>query len=128
MLAPFIITFREVFEMILILIIIVSYLHHIKQERHYKIVVWAVLSGVLLSGVIGYILFSMYGGFSGTSEAVFEGIVMIIAGILVTLFVLWICNNSDIGMHIKKQVKLKQEQSWAIFLLVFLNILREGIE
>ncbi|MFC1976305.1 FTR1 family protein [Chloroflexota bacterium] len=130
MIPSFIITFRETLEMALIVGIILSYLSRIKQTRYNNIVYAGVASGIAAS-VVGALLFSaIAGGFTGRSEEIFEGITMLIGAFLLTGMILWMMKQKHVATELEQKVatELVQARRFGLFLLVFIAILREGIE
>jgi high-affinity iron transporter len=130
MIASFIITFRETLEAALIVGIVLGYLVRTKQTRYNNVVYIAVVSGVLAS-ILGALLFTMIaGGFTGTAEKIFEGITMLFGASLLTTMILWMMKQRHIASELKHMVaeKLSESQKFGLFSLVFVSILREGIE
>lgn len=130
MIPSFIIVFREVLEAALIVGIILSYLVRIKQTKFNSIVYIGIGSGVLTS-IIGAFLFSaLAGGFSGRAEELFEGTAMIIGAILLTTMILWMRRQKHIASKLehKISVEVTEAHKFGLFFLVFIAVLREGIE
>jgi len=130
MIESFIITFRETLEVALIIGIILSYLIKTKQIRYNNIVYVGIASGIVAS-IIGALLFNyLAGGFSGQAEKIFEGIVMLIGAILLTTMILWMMKQKHIAKELEHNVAttLAKTHKTGLFLLVFVSVLREGIE
>lgn len=131
MFADFIITFRETLEAALIVGIVLSYLGKIGNREWFKTVYCAIIAAIVASLGAAY-LFDVYlGGFEGMSEQLYEGIVMILAAMLITWMVVWMLRQRHfIAAHLREKVDqhVKTERKWAMFLLVFVAVLREGIE
>ena len=130
MLSAFIIMFRETLEAALIVGIITSFLVRANQKNYLIQVAGGGAAGVAAS-IIAAVLFNrMSEGFSGTTEALFEGITMIIGAILITTMIFWMMKQYNIAKDIEDQVAKRVSSSFGIgvFFLVFISILREGVE
>lgn len=130
MIASFIITFRETLEAALIIGIILAYLVKIKKTKYNNIVYLGVSSAIVAS-LLGAFLFNhLAGGFTGTAEKIFEGIAMLVGAVLLTFMILWMMKQKHIvtEMHQKIQTKLEDRHKIGLFSLVFISVLREGIE
>ncbi|WP_371805973.1 FTR1 family protein [Candidatus Lokiarchaeum ossiferum] len=130
MFIEFLITFRETFEAALIIGIIFSYLRKIDQFEKRKYVFMGTFLGILFS-ILGAIIFqSILGGFEGQVEEVFEGFMMIIGATMITTMVVWLHRQSKSFKYIETTINrsLDKSQSYGIFFLAFISVLREGIE
>ena len=130
--AELMIMFRETLEMSLIIGIVSTYLIKTDNKSFFS----AIYSGVfaaILSSIVLAVFFEQFidGGFSGFSEELFEGIIMIFASILLGSMVIWMTKNKDHSKQLQ-QITEKAINSkntyWGIFVIVFLSVLREGIE
>jgi high-affinity iron transporter len=122
--------FREALEAGLVIGIILGYLTKTDQKRHNIIVYTGLVSGIAAS-VVGAVLFSILaGGFTGTSEQIFEGSTMIIGAVLLTTMIIWMMRQRHIASKLERKVslELKETHRIGLFLLVFFAVLREGIE
>ena len=130
MVTSFIITFRETLEAALIVGIIFGYLVRAKQEKYNNAVYMGVISGIVAS-IIGAFLFTkIAGGFTGRAETIFEGITMLIGAFLLTTMILWMMREKHVTRELEHKVatKLIGPHQFGLFSLVFIAILREGIE
>ena len=130
MIANFIITFRETLEAALIIGIILSYLVKTKQTKYNKVVYLGIISGIVAS-ILGALLFAnIVGGFTGRVEQIFEGVTMLIGALLLTTMILWMMRQKHVTKELEKKLNknIKQASKVGLFLLVFVAILREGIE
>jgi high-affinity iron transporter len=130
MIPSFIITFREALEAALIVGIILSYLVRTKQTEYSNVVYMGVLSGIVAS-IIGALLFvRLAGGFTGRAEQIFEGTTMLIGALLLTTMILWMMKQRHIALELELRVKteLTENHRLGLFLLMFVAVLREGIE
>ncbi len=131
MLAGFLITFRETLEVALIVGIIVSFLSRTGQSRHNRVVYGGLGAGILASllGAVGFR--TLAGGFEGRAEAIFEGVTMLVGAALLTTMILWMMKQSRrIGETLRARVaaQLEKPHRIGLFLLVFVSVVREGIE
>lgn len=130
MIPSFIITFRETLEAALIVGIILSFLARTKQTKYNNIVYVGIVSG-LMASIVGALLFvNLAGGFEGRAEEIFEGITMLIGAVLLTTMILWMMKQRHIALELEKKVEKEvfEAHKLGLFLLVFIAILREGIE
>jgi len=130
MIASLIITFRETLEAALVTGIVLSYLARTRQTRYNRVVYAGVASG-LVAALIGAFLFSILGrGLEGRAEQLFEGITMLLGALLLTTMILWMMRQRHVAQELETRVAVEvaQANSWGLFSLVFLAVLREGIE
>jgi high-affinity iron transporter len=130
MVPSFIITFREVLEAALVVGIVLSYLVRTKQTQYNNIVYLGVASGIVAS-IIGAIVFTtIAGGFTGRAEKIFEGITMLVGAFLLTTMILWMIKQKQVAQELEQRVatEITKRHKYGLFLLVFVAILREGIE
>lgn len=128
--ASFLITFRETLEAALIVGIILAYLLKTKNTKYNNIVYIAVASGVIAS-IGAAALFNFFaGGFEGRSEQIFEGITMLLGAFLLTTMILWMMRQRNVAEDLKNKVSkdIAQHDRFGLFMLVFIAILREGVE
>src|SRR3989338_7315302 len=130
MIESFIITFRETLEVALIVGIILSYLVRTKQTKFNNIVYIGIAFGIVAS-IIGAFLFNyLAGGFTGRAEKIFEGIIMLFGAFLLTAMIFWMMKQKHIARELEQKVAAKISETYksGLFLLVFVAVLREGIE
>lgn len=130
MIPGFIITFREALEAALIVGIILSFLVRTNQTKYNNVVYLGVVSG-MIGSVIGAFLFNrIAGGFSGRAEEIFEGFTMLIGAVLLTTMILWMMKQKHVAKEIEEKVstRIVEAHRFGLFLLVFVAVLREGIE
>lgn len=125
-----IITFRETLEASLIVGIVLAYLSQTNRQIYNKIVLIATGLAVLASTVMAVIFEKFLGGFTGQTEETFEGVVMIVASIMVSTIIVWMMKQSHHPKHLQAQVDhhLDVGQEIGLFGLVFLSVFREGVE
>lgn len=131
MAASMLITLREGLEAALIVGIVLAYLTRI-GSRERVAAVWAGTFGaVVLSVLIGGLIFLTAGEFEGRAEAVFEGTAMFTATGVLTYMIFWM-RRQAIGAraHLVAQVNsaLQAGGGFALGLLAFVAVGREGIE
>ena len=130
MLSGFIIMFRETLEAALIVGIVMSFLIKTNKSQYKRIVFLGACAGVAAS-ILGAVLFSrLAGGFSGRNEELFEGITMVVGAVLLTTMILWMAGQKKVVKDLEDKVALKTSGTHkaGLFFLVFISILREGIE
>ena len=135
MLPAFLITFREVIEASLIVATILGILVKLKQKKAIK-TVWLATSAAGLLSLALLVVGAIFGlkiqeAYSGKTEELIEGILMITSAIFITWAVFFLHKyfaqqKVKLLQKVKKTVA-KQEQQ-AIFALVFTAVFREGFE
>ncbi len=126
----FIITLRESLEAALIIGIIFSYLKKSGKDELKKYVYIGIVLG-MAGSVVGALSFHiLVGNFDGLYEQIFEGVTMILGAILIVYLIIWMADKKDTSLAIKNQVDsaLKSSKKFGLIFLVFISILREGVE
>ena len=128
---PLFLAFREGLEAVLVVVIILSYLKKTNQQHYNKYVYIGSILAIIASIIFAIIFTTLFGGFTGTLEQIFEGLTFIISGIFIVTLVLWVSKE---GPKMRQTLEKKVEQSiqkdklLSITILSFVIILREGIE
>ena len=129
--AEFIIVFREVLEGALIAGILYTFLIKSNQESLIPRLWQGVAAAIILS-IIGSVLFQQFaGGFKGNAGKLFEGVVMIVASIVLGTMIVWMAKNSNIAEDLKSKASESltgSNAAWGIFTLAFISVFREGVE
>src|SRR3989344_4720199 len=130
MIQDFIITFRETLEIALIVGIILSYLAKTKQSKYNNVVYLGVVSGIVASIIGAFLFLRLSGGFEGFSEQIFEGVATLIGAILLTTMILWMLKQKNVASELQQKVseKIADSKIAGLFILVFVSVLREGLE
>lgn len=137
--SAFFIVLREVLEACLVVGIVLACLNQSGATSLRKYVYWGAGLGIgvsLLFGLIFGVIYWTSGRelFKGNSEKIFEGIVFLIAAALLTWMILWMARmGKSIKANLENRVEGFVEADGAqgkvgIFLMVFVQVLREGIE
>lgn len=128
--ASFIIAFRETLEMALIVGIVLSYLVKIKQTKFNPMVYTGIATAIIVSIGVALLFNFMAREFTGRTEEIFEGITMLIGALLLTTMIFWMMKQKRIADQLQNSVamELSKTHKFGLFLLVFVAILREGIE
>lgn len=130
MAASFLITFREVLEAALVVGIVLGYLARTGLTRHRGVVFAGIAAGVAASGLGAFLFVRLAGGFEGRAEQLFEGITMLVGAALLTTMILWMMRQRQVAAELEAKVaaSLRGPNRASLFALVFVAILREGIE
>jgi high-affinity iron transporter len=125
-----IITFRETLEVALVVGILLSYLTKTNQNVYKKYIWYGIGIGIVLAGLLAFFLNVVSGGFSGSSEEIFEGVLMFVTAGFLTWMILWVHRQKDIAKKLKEKVAKHVEEGfgWGIALLTISAVLREGVE
>lgn len=130
MLASAIITFREVFEAALVVIIVLAYLKRTDQLSYVKVVWAGAGTGVAASVLLAVLFESFFGGLSGATEKIFEGAMMLTAVLFITWMVVWMFSSRNVSTEIinKATSAATSGSSIGLLLLISMAVLREGVE
>ena len=125
-----IIVFREVLEASLIIGILYTYLKKSDNEDSINMLWGGVGIAVVISIIVSILFQKITGGFEDNSSKIFEGIVMIIASIVLTTMIIWMAQNKNISEDLKNKAKesLTSGLKYGIFTLAFIAVFREGVE
>ena len=132
MLESFLVLFRETLEAALVVGIVLGYLARTGQTR-YRLTVWgAVAAGAAASVLIAWLFQRLAGGFEGRAEQIFEGLVMLAGAALLTTLIVWMAGKRDAAVKLEHGVERHLAPGGShgvgLFLLVFLSVVREGVE
>ncbi|MFW9943524.1 MAG: FTR1 family protein [Candidatus Sifarchaeia archaeon] len=129
--APTIISLREGIEAALVIAVMLSYLRKSGRQDLKRFVLWGAVVAVLASVGVALIMGLVWGIVEGPVLATFEGVVVLIAALLLTTMILWMWNaGASVATEIEESVERKSlSQSGAgIALLSFSLVMREGVE
>lgn len=131
MLAAFVITLREGLEAALIVAIVLAALRKLGRSYHIRTVWAGVLVAVLASGIVGAVLQLLGVTLEGRGERIFEGVAMLLAVAVLTWMIFWMQRQgSQVGRRLESEVQAaaRSKKAWALFGLVFVAVVREGVE
>lgn len=128
--AELIIMFREVLEASLIIGILYTYLKKSGNDSSLKMLWGGVASAIVISIIASFIFQIIAGGFEGNASKIFEGVVMIIASVVLTTMIIWMAKNKNISEDLKNQAQesISSGFKYGIFTLAFVAVFREGVE
>ena len=128
--AELIIMFREVLEASLIIGILYTYLNKSGNKDSVKMVWGGVVVAIIASIIIALIFGQLAIGLKDAEAKIFEGIVMIIASIVLTTMIIWMARNKNISEDLKNKAKeaISSGFKYGIFTLAFVAVFREGVE
>ncbi|MBS1206252.1 MAG: iron permease [Proteobacteria bacterium] len=133
MFVPFLIMLREGLEAALIVSLIASYLKRTQRGRWIGVMWIGVFLAAALCLGLGIAINETTGEFPQKEQELFEGIVALIAVVILTWMVFWM-------RRVSRNVKVQLEQAvdnalarsshhgWALILMVFFAVAREGLE
>jgi high-affinity iron transporter len=131
MTAAYLITFREGLEAALIVGILLSCARVFKTRKVQAYVWGGVLMGLILSLIFAYVFSHIIGGFEGTVEKVYEGVLMLGAAALITHLVVWMRHRGK-GLEDSLNKKIVQSVEagtlWMIAFIAMMSVVREGVE
>ncbi len=131
MITSLLITLREGLEAALLVGIILGYLKRTDSEKYSKWVWGGVGLGVAASFLSAYLFQFIAGGFSGRTEEIFEGLIILLAVGILTYMLIWMHNQSkELGGKMERRIQLAidQKKLYGLVTLAFFSVFREGIE
>ncbi len=130
MFASFVITFREVLEAALVVIVVLAYFKKTGQTGYFKDVAYGIAAGIGLSVLVAVIFNFTASGFHGDAEKIFEGVMMLGAAVLITWMIVWMMFQKNIALKLEERVgrALTSKHAYGVIALVAVAIMREGVE
>ena len=128
---PLFLALREGLEAVLVVVIILLYLRKTNQRVYYKYVYLGIILATITSIVFAFIFSIAFGGFTGISEQIFEGITFIVSGIFILTLVLWVSREGPKmreNLEGKVEDSIKTQKVFSISITTFIIIIREGVE
>jgi len=122
---------REGVEAALIVSIVLAYLAKTGNQRYFGRIWTGVVAAVGVSVGIGLVLWMTIGGLEEPAEQVFEGLAMLLAAAVVTWMLFWMRRTSANirgELHAGIDRALTDGGAWALSILAFTAVIREGIE
>jgi high-affinity iron transporter len=126
-----VVVLREGFEASLVVGVVLAFLDRTGRRDGFGAVWVGVASALALSLVAGIALFAVGAELEGTSEAVFEGTVMLVAAGLLTWMIFWMRGRARTlrtEIEGRAQAALDAGSAVGLGLVVFLGVAREGVE
>ena len=129
MLAGFLTGFREALEAALIIGVLISLLYRTRRELMAKWV-WGGVVLALIASVLTWMIFEIFvGEFSKKNEELFEGLLYLVAAILITTVILHVIGHaSKEVLENKAEKAIEIREAFGIGLLAFVSVWREGVE
>lgn len=133
MFVPFLIMLREGLEAALIVSLIAGYLKKTGRGRWLKAVWAGVISAALLCLAVGIAINETTGEFPQKQQELFEGIVAVLAVVILTWMVFWMRKMSrsikaQLESAVDQALSNARGQGWALVGMVFFAVAREGLE
>lgn len=126
-----VVVLREGFEASLVVGIVLAFLDRTGRRDGFAAVWVGVASALALSLLAGAALFAAGAELEGRSEAVFEGVVMLVAAGLLTWMIFWMRSRARTlrrEIEGKTRAALDAGSRVAVALVVFVGVAREGVE
>lgn len=127
---PFLITFRETVEIAFVIAALYGFIKKVNLAQLNKYLWFGVVSGVGLSIVLALILKTVFGELSHEAQEAVEVVASIVGILMISVTVLMFENMSQFHQFVLKGVDKvnKKFADWWVFILVFLTIMRDGVE
>jgi high-affinity iron transporter len=122
---------REGVEAALIVSIVLAYLAKTGNQRYFGRIWAGVVAAIGVSVGLGLVLWVTIGGLEEPYEQVFEGLAMLLAAGVVTWMLFWMRRTSANirgELHAGVDRALTEGGAWALSILAFTAVIREGIE
>lgn len=122
---------REGVEAALIVGIILAYLAKTGNRRHFGKIWVGTGAAIVISVAAGAGLWMTLGGLGEPAEQIFEGVAMALAALVVTWMLFWMrrtAANVKGELHAGIDRALTEGGMWALGILAFTAVIREGIE
>jgi high-affinity iron transporter len=122
---------REGVESALIVSIILAYLARTGNARRFGRIWLGAGAAIALSAAVGAVLWLSIGGLTSPAEEYFEGSAMLLAAAVVTWMLFWMrrtAANIKGELHAGVDRALTDGSVWALSILAFTAVVREGIE
>ncbi len=133
MFVPFLIMLREGLEAALMVSLIASYLKRTGRSGYFAMMWLGVFLAAGLCLALGIAIDRTTGEFPQKEQELFEGIVALIAVIILTWMVFWmrkVSRNVKVQLEqaVENALRGNNNHSWALLLMVFFAVAREGLE
>ena len=124
------ITLRETLEAAIVVGIVLAFLAKTDQLYFRKYVWSGVGAGIFVALLLAALLEFFFAGFEGTTEALFEGVLMLVTAAFITWMILWVHRQKGVAQRIKERVAEHISKSYGlgISILVAVAVWREGTE
>jgi high-affinity iron transporter len=122
---------REGVEAALIVSIILAYLARTGNRRHFGPIWLGTGAAVVLSGLVGAVLWVTIHELEEPAEQIFEGTALLLAAAVVTWMLFWMRRvSATVGGELRAAVdrSLTAGSVWGLAVLAFTAVIREGIE
>ncbi|HET7496095.1 MAG TPA: iron uptake transporter permease EfeU [Candidatus Limnocylindrales bacterium] len=122
---------REGVEAALIIAIICAYLARTGNQRHLGVVLLGAGGAIVLSAVLGFVLYQTVGGLEEPYEQIFEAATLLLAAAVVTWMLFWMRRQARSvkgDLHAAVDRALGQDSVIALGVLAFVAVIREGLE
>jgi len=131
MLATFVITWRETIEAALIIGILLAYLRKIGHRHEFRYIFGGAAAAVVASALFAGASSLAMKLVEGIGEELFDALILLAAVAVLTYMVVWMHHNAkEIRGELlsKADQALARHQLWALGLLAFVGVFREGVE
>ncbi len=128
--AAFLVALREGIEAALIISILLAYLKQVGARDRQNLIWWGTGAAIVVSVLVGTVIFSADAEFEGEAEEIFEGLVTLIAVGVLTWMIFWMRRQ---GARVKSELQERVDTAlltggFALAALAFVAVLREGVE
>ncbi|MFX0054008.1 MAG: FTR1 family protein [Promethearchaeota archaeon] len=129
--APTIVSLREGIEAALVIAIMLSYLRKSGRDDLRQFVLGGAFTAILASVGVALVMGLVWGILEGPILATFEGVVVLIAALLLTTMIIWMWKaGPNVSSEIEESVERRSlsQSGIGVALLSFALVMREGVE
>lgn len=131
MIGQFLLAFREALEAALITAIILAYLRRTKRSLLTRYVWYGFWLAIAANFALGASIWFVYGGLSGPTKALFEGVAALIAVFVLSSMIYWMARKGKVlKMEVEKKIDAAATRGATLALssFSFIVVFREGLE
>jgi len=131
MIGQFLLAFRETLEAALIIAIVLTYLVRTRRRSFMPYAWYGVFIAVGASIALGIFVWFLFGGLTGSSKALFEGVAALIAVPVLSSMIYWMARKGkNIKMELERQLEAIAGRNAMVALMgfSFIVVFREGLE
>jgi high-affinity iron transporter len=129
--APMIVSLREGIEAVLVIAIMLSYIRKSGRDGLRQFVIGGAATALLASVGVALVMGLVWGILEGPILSTFEGVVVLIAAILLTTMIIWMWKaGPNVSSEIEESVERRSlsQSGIGVALLSFALVMREGVE
>jgi high-affinity iron transporter len=131
LIGQFLLAFREALEAALITAIVLAYLKRTEKNPLSRYVWYGVHLAAVASLVFGAFIWFIYGSFTGSTKALFEGVAALFAVLVLSSMIYWMATKGkELKVEVERRVGaiVTRGATLALISFSFIVVFREGLE